>query len=214
MEVIGVGMGRTGTTSIQRALEELGYRAYNFESIMREDHFDAWRRLAEGIEDPDWSTLFRGYDASISWPACFFYEELMEAYPGAKFILTTRDPERWAESVARVSKIIATVRKARFIPRARRMAALMDALIVPVLGSMPVEKERAIPAFERHNAAVEAYIPPEKLLVYEVKDGWDPLCGFLGKPIPDVPFPYENQGDAFVRQALRRFIFERSGDRE
>lgn len=214
MDVIGVGMGRTGTTSIQRALEQLGYRAYNFEAVMREDHFDAWRRLAEGTEEPDWPILFSGYDASISWPACFLYRELMEAYPAAMFILTTRDPERWAESVIRTSKVISTVRKARFIPRARAMTGLMDALLVPVFGGIPPQKGRAISAFERHNAAVEAYIPPEKLLVYEVKDGWDPLCGFLGKPIPDVPFPYENQGDAFVRQALRRFIFERSGDRE
>ena len=65
MEVIGVGMGRTGTTSIQRALEELGYRAYNFESVIHEDHFDAWRRLAEGAEEPDWPALFEGYDASF-----------------------------------------------------------------------------------------------------------------------------------------------------
>lgn len=211
MEVIGVGMGRTGTTSIQRALEKLGYHAYNFESVMREDHFDAWRRLAEGAEDPDWPTLFEGYNATISWPACFFYEELMEAYPDAKFILTTRDPESWAESVIRTSKVIATVRKARFIPRARKMTALMDALMVPIIGGIPPEKERAIQAFNEHNAAVKEYIPSEKLLVYEVKEGWEHLCDFLDEPVPDKPFPYENQGDGFTKQVLQRFIFETSG---
>lgn len=212
MEVVGVGMGRTGTTSIQRALEHLGYRAYNFEAVMLNDHFDTWRRLAEGAEEPDWPTIFEGYNATISWPACFFYKELIEAYPDAKFILTTRDPERWAESVVRTSKVIATVRKARFIPRARKMTALMDALMVPVLGGIPPEKERAILAFEQHNAAVKEYIPPEKLLAYEVKEGWEPLCGFLDQPVPGASFPYENQGEGFVRQALQRFILERPGN--
>ncbi|MGF1471703.1 MAG: sulfotransferase family protein [Rubrobacteraceae bacterium] len=214
MEVIGVGMGRTGTTSIQQALERLGYRAYNFEAVVREDHFDAWRRLAEGTGEPDWPALFGGYDATISWPACFFYKELMEVYPDARFILTTRDPESWAESVVRTSKVIATVRTARFIPRARKMTALMDALMVPVLGGFPPEKERAISAFKQHNAAARAYIPPEKLLVYEAKEGWEPLCDFLNRPVPGGPFPYENQGDTFIRQALQRFIFGQTGNKQ
>ena len=205
MKVIGVGFGRTGTTSIQRALEKLGYHAYNFEAVLQNEHFDAWREAAEG-KNPDWQKIFSGYDASISWPACFFYKELYEAYPDAKFILTTRDPERWAESVSRGMKHFPKLRAFRFIPRVRAMLRLMDTLLVPKLGSLEPDKEHLMGVLTEHNRAVRAFFPPEQLLIYEVKDGWEPLCNFLDKSVPSAPFPFENQGDDFIKQTLGRFV--------
>lgn len=139
MNVIGVGLGRTGTTSIQRALERLGYHAYNFEAVIHNEQFDDWREVTEG-KKPDWQTLFSGYDASISWPACFFYNELYEAFPDAKFILTTRDPERWAESVSRVMKQFPKLKAFRFAPCGRAMTKLMDTLLIPKFGSLRTQQ--------------------------------------------------------------------------
>ncbi len=204
MKVIGVGFGRTGTTSIQRALEGLGYHAYNFEAVMQNEQFSAWREANEGR--PDWQEIFRGYDATISWPACFFYEVLYEAYPDAKFILTTRDSERWAESVSRSMKHFPKLKAFRFVTRVRAMLELMDTLIVPKFGSLNPSKAHLIELLAEHNRAVQAFVPSEKLLVYEVKDGWAPLCDFLGQPVPDTPFPFENQGEDFIQQTLGRFV--------
>lgn len=204
MRVIGVGFGRTGTTSVQRALEELGYHAYNFEAVMQNEQFGVWREADEG--HPDWPAIFAGYDASISWPACFFYKELYEAFPDAKFILTTRDPERWAESVSRSMKHFPKLKAFRFIPRVRAMLGLVDTMMVPKLGSINPGKEHLINLLAEHNRAVQAFLPTEKLLVYEVKDGWEPLCDFLGQPVPDTPFPFENQGEDFIKGTLERFV--------
>ena len=205
MKIIGAGFGRTGTTSIQRALKELGYTAYNFEAVVKHQHFDAWREITEG-KKPDWEKLFQGYDATIAWPPCFFYKELYEAYPEAKFILTTRDPERWAESIGRVMKLFPRLQGFTFIPRVRKMVNLMDTLILPRFGSLEPDKAHLMKMLKEHNQVVKAFIPAEQLLIYEVKDGWEPLCAFLDKPVPKIPFPYENQGDDFVSGMLERFI--------
>ncbi|MEM8534846.1 MAG: sulfotransferase family protein [Chloroflexota bacterium] len=204
MRVIGVGLGRTGTTSIQRALEHLGYHTYNFEAVMQHQHFDAWRDIVQE-QTPDWDAIFGGYDASISWPACFFYQELHIAYPDAQFILTTREPERWAASVKRVLPHMAKLQAFRFIPRVQAMVNLMNAMLIPKFGSFDPDTSRLISLIEEHNRAVRSYIPSPKLLIYEVKDGWEPLCAFLDCPIPSTDFPYENQGDGFVKQMLERF---------
>lgn len=204
MRVIGVGLGRTGTTSIQRALEHLGYHAYNFEAVIQHQHFDAWCDLVQG-QTPDWETIFAGYDASISWPACFFYRELHAAYPDARFILTTRAPERWAASVKRVFPHMAKLQAFRFIPRVQAMVNLMNTMMIPKFGSFDPHTAHLINFIEEHNRAVQAYFPPEQLLIYEVKDGWEALCAFLGHQVPSTDFPYENQGDGFVKQMLERF---------
>lgn len=205
MRIIGTGFGRTGTTSIQRALGVLGYRAYNFETVMHNQHFDAWRELVNG-KAPEWDALFDGYDATISWPACFFYKELYKAYPDAKFILTWRDPERWADSVLGVIHNFPKLKKFRFVPRVRAMLGLVETLLIPKFGSFEPEREHLINLIKTHSEEVIAFFPPEKLLVYEVKEGWEPLCRFLGHDVPAQKFPYENRGDAFIQNLLSRFI--------
>lgn len=204
MKLIGAGFGRTGTTSTQRALADLGYNAYNFESVIDNMHFDIWRDYIDG-KTPDWDKLFEGYNATISWPACFYYKELSEVYPDAKFLLTTRDPERWADSVLGVIGNFSNLRKLRFIPRVRSMLGLMEVLIIPKFGSFEPDRDHLINLIKTHNEEVIAFFPPEKLLVYEVKQGWEPLCEFLGHDVPDKEFPYENRGDAFIKGILKRF---------
>ena len=197
MKIIGVGMGRTGTTSIQRALTTLGYHAYNAEAVIKHQHFADWIKLFNGeTDDPDWATLFDGYNATIAWPACFFYRELMTAYPEARFILTTRDPETWADSMLRNLRVLDGLGDFRFIPRVRGLMAYLDALVQNVFGGKP-DRERAIAAFERHNRTVQKEIPAQSLLIYQVQQGWEPLCAFLDQPMPDIPFPHENTSGDF-----------------
>lgn len=206
MHVFGAGMGRTGTTSVQRALAQLGYRAYNFESVIQENHFETWGKIFSGEIEPDWPALFTGYDATIAWPPCFFYKELMTAYPEAKFILTTRDPERWADSLLAAYKVIASLRSFRFIPKVRAMTDVMDGgMRQRLFGDEEMRREAVMQAFINHNEAVQRDIPAERLLVYEVQQGWEPLCDFLEKPVPDTPFPHANKREDFRQMALRLF---------
>ncbi len=204
MKIIGVGMGRTGTTSIQRALTNFGYHAYNTEAMIKHKHFAAWINLFKGeTDEPDWSTLFAGYDATLSWPACFFYKELMTVYPEAKFILTTRDPESWVDSFLHSWQVLVGLRTFHFIPRVRAMTEFMnDGLQKHVFGGEP-NRERMIAVFERHNRAVQEEIPAKRLLIYEVQQGWEPLCTFLNQPMPDIPFPYENTRGNFKQIAYK-----------
>ena len=99
LDVIGAGFGRTGTMSLKVALEELGFGpCYHMSEVFAHpEHVELWRAAAQGKE-VDWEQIFGGYRATVDWPACSFYGELMEKYPDAKVILTVRDPQRWYES--------------------------------------------------------------------------------------------------------------------
>ena len=98
LKVIGAGFGRTGTMSLKVALEELGFDpCYHMSELFENSsHADLWNAAADG-ERVDWEALLGGYAATVDWPGCSFYEELMEAYPDAKVLLSVRDPERWYE---------------------------------------------------------------------------------------------------------------------
>jgi hypothetical protein len=99
LKVIGAGFGRTGTQSLQVALEELGFtRCYHMTEVFAHpEHAAAWSAARRG-ESVDWDTLFAGYQAAVDWPPCAFYQELLDRFPDAKVILTVRDADKWYES--------------------------------------------------------------------------------------------------------------------
>jgi hypothetical protein len=207
LKLIGAGFGRTGTKSIQAALEQLGLApCYHMSEVFENPaHARVWRAAAEG-EAADLQALLQGYQAAVDWPACSFYRELMALYPDAKVLLTLRDPEPWYDSV---QKTIYGVNHA--IPeRARRLASILpkgeilkmiDRLLWEnTFAGRFTEREFAIAAFNRHNAAVQAHVPAERLLVYRVQEGWAPLCQFLNRPVPDAPFPRLNDASAFQKR--------------
>jgi hypothetical protein len=99
LKIIGAGFGRTGTSSLTMALEELGFRpCYHMREVMRHpEHLPQWEAASRG-EAVDWHTFFADYQAAVDWPSSSFYEELMQVYPEAKIVLTVRDPEQWYES--------------------------------------------------------------------------------------------------------------------
>jgi hypothetical protein len=188
LKVIGAGLGRTGTMSLKLALERLGLGpCYHMaELIMNPERTPLWIAAADG--KPDWEAVFAGYSSTTDYPACLYWRELAAAYPNAKVILTKRDREKWFESTQ------ATI--------------FSDAMTARILGS-PIEPffrrtvwrdfgdrihDRAFMTayFDEHNAAVEDGFASKRLLVYDVAEGWGPLCEFLDVPVPDSPYPKVN----------------------
>lgn len=185
LKVIGAGLGRTGTLSLKFALERLGFGpCYHMVEVMRGDEskarIDQWDAITSG-ETPDWDRVFDGFAATVDWPACNYYRELMTAWPDAKVILTCRDDaDRWFASTQ--ATIFANADHPPFV------AWLTSA----VLGADLHNREACIAAYKDYNDGVIAYVPPENLLVFRPDDGWDPLCAFLGVATPQEPFPHVN----------------------
>jgi hypothetical protein len=217
VRVIGAGFGRTGTASLKVALESLGAGpCYHMLDVMQ-DHARAraWSAAASS-PDPDWASLFAGFSSTVDWPAAAFWRELLEAYPQAKAILTVRDPQRWYDSMettilrawrwrrARASRPPAEGADAMAVSVARTtdFGDMIEAVVERrVFGGRAYDRRDAIATFERHTAEVRASVPAERLLVYEVGQGWEPLCAFLDLPVPDQPFPWVNDAASFIERA-------------
>ena len=214
MKVIGAGFGRTGTTSLKAALEELGFgTAYHMTEVFTHPgHVHFWEAARRG-EAVDWQEFFSGYGVTVDWPACAFYEPLMETFLDAAVILTVRDPERWYEStrntiygIRRISSgpakcILALA--GLFAPGISGIVHLADDIVWKgTFDDNFEDRQHAIRTFEHHNAEVRRRVPPERLLVYDVRDGWEPLCDFLGVEVPDRPFPHLSE----TRQMRRRLL--------
>ena len=219
IKVIGAGFGRTGTASLKGALEELGFgKCYHMQEVFAHpQHVPVWQAAADG-QKVDWDALFEGFEATVDWPGCTFYKELMEHYPDAKVLLSVRDPDAWYKSASETiyqmsQRGFPASLVLRFVPRLRRFVKMVTRLIwQDTFHDRFSDRAYAISVFNEHIAEVKRTVPPEKLLVFEVKEGWEPLCRFLEVPVPDKPFPRLNDSAAFRRQAsLRRF---RRGRRE
>jgi hypothetical protein len=216
MKIIGAGFGRTGTTSLKAALEALGFGpSYRLDEVFKHPEQVAFWEAACRGERVDWEGFFAGYGLAVDWPAFSFYGELMEAFPEAPVILTVRDPGRWYESVRstiygihKLSAGLAPVRLAfalagLFAPAVTGIPRLADAILWDGLFDGRFEdRSYAIEMFHRHNEEVRRRVPPERLLVYDVKEGWAPLCDFLGVEVPDEPFPHLNH----TREMRRRLL--------
>ena len=202
IEVIGAGLGRTGTLSLKAALEELGFAGcyHMVEVLARKDDARTWDAAVRG-EAVDWDRLLAGYRATVDVPSCLFYRELMEKYPEAKVILTVRQPERWYESTHQTiyySRDAFPKWAAAFNPRIRAFRRMVDRLWDRMFRGRFEDRAFAIDVFNRHNEQVIRDVPAERLLVYEVNQGWGLLCEFLGVPVPEgKPFPHLNDAAAF-----------------
>jgi hypothetical protein len=220
MRVIGVGIGRTGTLSTKVALETLGFGpCHHFTEIMgRADLARRWAGVL-GSGTPDWPQIFAGYGATVDWPAAAYWRDLVDTYREAKVLLNVRDPDRWYESMLQTllppvygdrpglrQRARAGVMRVFQPGQAKLMVQLPD-MLRAFFGTghrMPTRQE-AIDAYQRHVAEVRTSVDPDRLLIYQVSDGWDPLCEFLGVDRPDQPFPRVNEAASF-RQDMDRFI--------
>jgi hypothetical protein len=205
LEIIGAGFGRTGTTSLKHALEYLGYRCYHMEEVARnyeQGHIEFWRDKYNGEKERSYDDVFKKYRATVDFPACTYYRDLMAAYPDAKVLLSVRDSEGWWKSFDKLMRVNASMRWLIFIPPVRRFYRLVGQLKQEVFGGEP-DRDRYIRVYEEHNAKVQAEVPPEKLLVWDVKDGWEPICEWLGVDVPEIPFPHSNAGMDDIKAKIR-----------
>ena len=192
MRIIGAGLGRTGTLSLKLALEKLlGAPCYHMvEVFTRPDHVAAWHGAAKG-QPTDWPALFRGYAAVVDWPACSFYRELMDVYPDAVVLLSTRDAESWWRSAH--ATIFPSIRNA---PEAWR--AMVEGIFAARFTDRLEDRDACIAAYERHNAEVRRSVPSHRLVEWTASDGWGPLCNALSLPVPAEPFPHANSTEDFL----------------
>jgi len=190
LKVIGAGFGRTGTTSMKTALEilELGPCHHMSEVNSKSEQKAMWRSITQETK-PAWDEVFANYHSAVDWPAAYYWRELSEHYPTAKVILTLRDAESWYESM------VGTIFRA--IASSTDAESLGVALIRKKVFGEKLDRDHAIATFEANTAAVQAALPPERLLTYRIGDGWEPLCQFLGKDVPSVPYPRSNSREEF-----------------
>ena len=183
LKVISAGVGRTGTFSVKQALETLGLGpCHHMEEVNAESPEEVlrWRTAVNGTAD--WPRLYEGYRSAVDWPTAAFWRELSVAYPDAKVLLTVRDPESWYKSFSStISPLVEAHARAR--EELKPFLEMVTEVIYKTGFEIPSGKDDLIAAFNRHNQAVRDAIPPDRLLVYEVKQGWAPLCGFLGEPV-------------------------------
>jgi len=211
-KVFGIGLSRTGTTSLADALEGLGVSTIHFPSDPET------RRELISFLDGETAALrlsvLELVDALTDTPVCAAYRALDQAYPGSKFILTTRDEDEWLRSceaywtMARTSKLRRQLRRVKL--GRRQLAARLrgeDRLIEfplyvatinrAVYGHPRPGREHFRAAARTYERDAAAYFAdrPEDLLIMDIcgGDGWDVLCPFLGLPVPTTPFPFSNQ---------------------
>lgn len=204
LRIVGAGFGRTGTLSMKLALEMLGLGpCYHMHEVFRNPtHPDIWSAAADG--PADWDTLLADYQSTVDWPSTFFWRELADHYPEAKVILTVRSTESWLNSMQQtilkvmqgepppgVSLDEPQHRMARKLVRERTFGDIIDDL------------DHVASVYERHNEEVRRSIPAARLLVFDVKQGWEPLCKFLELPVPDAPFPKVNAAEQFGKHIPR-----------
>lgn len=225
LKIIGAGFGRTGTLSLKVALEELGFGpCYHMTELLhRPGDFAFWEAATKG-EAVNWHDIFDNYQATTDWPACTFYQDLMKVYPDAKVLLTIRNPESWYESaqstIYQISRFATISPLGRLIFRIMRMFAINGPRIGMLANTLVwkktfhgrfADKAYALEVFKQHIEDVKSYVPADKLLVFEVKEGWEPLCAFLGVAVPDKPFPRLNErgnfrGNVAFRQMRQRLL--------
>ena len=203
IEVIGAGFGRTGTLSLKIALEALGLdKCYHMMEVMRnESHAAEWRKAARG-EAVNWEALYTGYRATVDWPSASFWRELRAVYPEAKVILTLRDSQQWYTSVMntiwKFSSPAAGESRTQLDETGMERSMMGDEIIWQgVFGGRMQDRDHVIECYEEHNQEVIDTVPADKLLVYRPGDGWEPLCGFLQKTVPDTDYPKVNSTEDF-----------------
>jgi hypothetical protein len=194
LKVIGSGLGRTGTKSMQTALNMLGFGPCHHMSEMfpHPEFFPKWIAAAKGAKN--WDELFEGYQSMVDWPGVTYWRELVAYYPLAKVVHTVRDPEQWFESTQ------ATIFSPSNLERVLQPGPMTEFFEGLFADLMPHMNDRAwmLDFYQRHDAEVRATVPKDRLLIYPVGSGWKPLCDFLGVEVPEEPFPSENSRTDFV----------------
>jgi hypothetical protein len=200
LRVIGAGVGRTGTLSLRKALVRLGvgpcgHMRENFEHPERFALWDEALRHKTAGEPIDWRPLLDGFQAIVDWPGAYFWREMTAAHPDAKVILTVRDPEHWYDSIQ------ATIFS---LPDDQLPDGPREIIFTRTFGGLLTDRARCQAVVAQRNKTVQESIAADRLLVFDVKDGWESLCAFLDVPVPEgEPFPRVNDTASFQAEERR-----------
>jgi len=211
--LIGAGLPRTGTLTQKVALEQLGLGpCYHWVNVLADlSHVGLWDRALDG--EAPWQEIFGEHRSTTDWPGGYFYRQLLEAYPRAKVLLSVRDGESWErsfrETIVEMSfgdslmALLAHAR-ARVAPDFDAYLKLVDRMFWGPQGTFAAGHEPAqlIEQMHAHNELVKRTVPADRLLVWEVTDGWEPLCEFLGVEVPDGPLPHANDRGTFLERVI------------
>ena len=224
LKVIGAGWGRTGTESLKMALEQLGFdRCYHGFDLMNDGRkLQYWKQLHnEG--KTDYEALFNGCLAAVDTPAAYYYRELMQQYPEAKVVLTVRDAGKWYDSAVNtifkrpppakyaILKFLGRLsKKLNYVPQVDEH--LQAIFFHDEFKDKLDDREFMMAWYNQWNERVKSTVPADRLLVYEVAQGWEPLCKFLNVPVPATPFPQTNKKENF-QQRVEKAIFSPTGAR-
>ncbi len=214
MKLIGAGMPRTGTLTQKMALEMLGLGpCYHMVDVLTDlDQARLWQQALEG--EARWPEIFAGYQSTVDWPGGYFFRELAEFYPQAKVLLSVRDADAWEKSVRETvwavrngDSLMRLLSDAQALvnPKWSGFVQMIDALLWQGEGTFAAGHERPAQLTERmlrHNEEVKAAIPAERLLVWNVAEGWEPLCEFLELPVPGVALPHINDRTEFLNRIV------------
>ena len=222
-------MPRTGTLTQKVALEMLGVGpCYHMVDVLADlDQAKLWQRALDG--EAPWEQIFDGFNSTVDWPGGYFYRELIDVYPDAKVLLSVREPQAWERSMR---ETVWAVRHGESLVRLlssaqahvneqwRGFLEMIDRLVWEGEGTFAsghAEPQQLIDTMIRHNREVEEVVPSERLLVWDVKEGWERLCEFLEAPVPHQPFPHVNDRTEFLNrvidgslQALRQWRSEQA----
>ena len=197
LNVVGAGVGRTGTYSLKLALNQLGVGpCHHMDEVLHNMSTQVPLWSAAASDQADWQSIFDGYSSAVDWPTACFFRELLKKFPAARFVLTQRDPERWAESFgATIYKLIENKDQA---PEEMSAWLNMASAVIAKTGfPLGLDHDELVRAFNAHNQAVRETIPADQLLIFDVRQGWGPLCDFLEVPVPDGDFPRTNHREEF-----------------
>ena len=225
VKIIGAGWGRTGTMSLQKALQILGYKTYHMKEIVEENvddvstHIESWRKLLDETPMDEGETrqellryVFKNYNATTDFPACTVYDEIFEMFPDAKVVLTTRSAESWYESALATIvpftsswqlQVVGMFLAPHITDWIEMGKAVWPKVGLPKHEQLmdPQYRESAIKAFNSWEKRVESTIPADRLLKFSSREGWKPLCNFLkiqGDACPlNTPYPRGNSKEEF-----------------
>jgi hypothetical protein len=194
--IFGIGMHKTGTTSLDKAFRVLGFSALHWGTALKAR--EIWTDIQEdghsGVIDGTSKDGKGAHYAFSDLPFPLIYEELDRAYPGSKFILTMRDEEKWLRSVEKHWDVKTNPNRAYWdiAPFTHKMHHLM-------YGQKTFDRATFAKRYRRHNRAVWEYFEkrPDDLLTFHLGDGWPGLCKFLKRPVPSVPYPHELATDSY-----------------
>ncbi len=210
LQIIGSGVGRTGTHSLKLALEQLGFsKCFHMAELFQHPEKIIYFQKAEHGEAVDWDTLFEGYKSAVDYPVARYYKQLIAAYPQAKIIHTIRDAESWYQSAMETifwaskpsaGRIFSLLIKMPFNSVVRKRFPVLKyngEMVDNIFGKNLKDKQEVIKRYNAINEETLNYIPKDRSLVYDIKTGWEPLCNFLNVPIPATPFPRSNTKEGF-----------------